>query len=222
MAVTLSQLRTRVRREADITSSTHVSDEELNEYINTSAAELHGILCNVYDDHYLTSTQFTLSSQNTYTLPTDFYRLRGLDFSDGGSWIEVPKFNFNERNRHTSGALRSSRWDSFRTFRVMQGAIFVLPEDNYAGTYRLWYTLKFIELTSDSDQLDDLMGWHEYVVVDAAIKCKDKEESDCSILMARKSALADRVSREAQNRHDDGPDRVAEVRDVDDDDLVVY
>lgn len=215
MSVTLSTLRTRVRQQADQESSTFISDSELTYYINNSAAELHGLLCTLYEDYYLSSVEFTLTSSNTYTLPSGFFKLRGLDYSNAGSWISVPRFSFEERNKWQERYQRGDL-EVWRAYRLMQGAIYVLPEDDYAGTYRLWYLLNYTAMSSDSDTLSDLMGWDEYVVVDAAIKCLQKEESDASLLMARKAELRKRIEAEAANRDASGPERITVVGNIDD------
>lgn len=214
MSVTLANLRTRVRYQADIESSTHVSDAELTYYVNNSAAELHGLLCTLYEDYYLTSSTFTLTSANTYTLPSNFFKLRGLDYDNAGSYITVPRFSFEERNRWQERYQRGDL-EVWRAFRLMQGAIYILPEDDFAGTYRLWYLLNYTAMTSDADTLSDLMGWDEYVVVDAAIKCLQKEESDASILTARKAELKRRIEGEATNRDASGPERITVVGSID-------
>lgn len=215
MSVTLATLRTRVRQQADQENSTFISDTELTDYINNSAAELHGLLSTLYEDYYLTEVDFTLSTANTYTLPTDFFKLRGVDFRPAKDWITVPRFSFEERNRWQ---VRYRRGDLqvWRAYRVMQNAIYILPEDDYAGNYRLWYLRRYSPMSTDTDQIDDLMGWDEYVVVDAAIKCLQKEESDVSVLMGRKMALKQRIEAEASNRDASGPERINIVGGVDD------
>lgn len=214
MAVTLSTLRTRVRQQADQENSTFISDSELTVYVNQSAAELHGMLTTLYEDYYLTTVDFSLSTVNTYTLPTDFYKLRGLDYSLGGDWVTVPRFAFEDRNRFQTRYQRGDL-ESWRMFRLMQGALYVIPEDDFAGDYRLWYTLAYTHMTSDSDTLSDLMGWDEYVVVDAAIKCLQKEESDASLLMARKAELKRRIEGEASSRDASGPEGITLVGAID-------
>jgi hypothetical protein len=215
MAVTLATLRTRVRQQADQESSTFISDSELTAYINQSARDLHGLLSTTYEDYFLTSVQFTLSTANTYTLPTNFLKLRGLDYSNADDWVTVPRFAFEDRNKYQQRYQRGDL-DVWRMYRIMQGAIYIVPEDDYAGTYRLWYTYDFTELSSDSDTLANTLGWDEYVVVDAAIKCLQKEESDASLLMARKADLKQRIMAEAANRDASGPERITVVGSLDD------
>lgn len=215
MATTLANLRTYVRQQADQESSTFISDSELNRYINQGGTELHGLLSTLYEDYYLTSVNFTLSTANTYTLPANFFKLRGLDYSNAGDWITVPRFSFEERNkwqnRYSLGDLQV-----WRAYRLMQGAIYVLPEDDYAGNYRLWYLYGYTPMASDSDTLSDLMGWDEYVVLYAALKCLKKEESDSSALQMDLEKLKQRIQAEASNRDAAGPEKIHVASGTDD------
>jgi len=52
---------------------------------------------------------------------------------------------------------------------------------------------------------DGVSGWTEYIIVDAAIKCMQKEESDTSVLMAQKQALIARIEAAAANRDAGNP-----------------
>ena len=74
MGITLLQLRTQARDRADMTNSLFIADAELNNYINSSIAELHDLLIGAYDSYYsiLTSTFNTVSGTATYALPADF------------------------------------------------------------------------------------------------------------------------------------------------------
>jgi hypothetical protein len=64
----------------------------------------------------------------------------------------------------------------------------------------MWYIPTAPILASDSATLNDLNQYSEYVIVDAAIKMMQKEESDVSVLMAEKAALKRRIEEAAQNR----------------------
>ena len=52
---------------------------------------------------------------------------------------------------------------------------------------------------------DGISGWTEYMIVDAAIKCMQKEESDASVLMAQKQGLIARIEAAAANRDAGNP-----------------
>lgn len=214
MAYTLAQLRTLARQRADMENSTFVSDSEFNNYINDSYGELYDLLVASFEDYYLKApVTFTLTSPtNTYALPSDFYKLRGLDFQlSSGDWTTVTLFNFAERNVKSRLLSRYSYGQKNVSYRVMGQYLRIEPADECSGTYQLWYIPRYTRMTSDSDTLGDVLDFSEYVIVDAAIKALVKEESDISALLAIKGQLHERVITMAKSRVADKPERVADV-----------
>ncbi len=68
------------------------------------------------------------------------------------------------------------------------------------------------QLLKDTDILDGVSGWTEYVIVDAAIKALEKEESDTSALQIRKQMLKQRIEESAMNRDAGQPDTISATR----------
>jgi hypothetical protein len=215
MSVTLAQLRTSARQRADMENSTKVTDVELNEYINKSAAELYDLLVLADPDYYTTTALFSLTSaSNVYTVPADFYKLRGVDYqADGADYVTIHPFNLMERNRLNRTLLRNAV--PLRRYRLMKNTLWFVPESDASGNYRLWYLPVFVDLALDGTVIDaasiGLQHWEEYVTTDAAIKCMQKEESDVSVLMAQKQALTARITTMARSRDVGEPERVADV-----------
>lgn len=211
VAKTLLQLRTAARQRSDQEGSTFITDAELNAYINASYAELYDLLISKFEDYFTTQEQFQVSGRCTYIdLPDNFYKLRGLDIASAGSssdWSTVPRYEFAERN----SAIRS-RLSGGVAYNILGAQIQLLPASHAAGTYRLWFVPRFTPLVSDADEMGDVLDFDEYVVVDAAIKCLIKEESDPSALMNSKLMLINRVNTMAASRDSSGMGRVADVR----------
>lgn len=311
MAITLSSLRTATRQRADMEYSNFISDSELDSYLNNSYKELYDIVTSRFEDYYSSQLLFTIASGNTYPLPTDFYKLRGIDEMLGGvdNFIPLTKWNFGERgkaNRITglglNGWLRPQ-------YRIMGQNIDLIPETIATGDYRLWYIplcqdmvvgvngsitiqdlyyvaasvyadgnlisiaytntgtagaevvtvvgnaisvaiqsgvstatqiLTAIQASAAATALvsvdvsgtaataqvtqaatfltgsvvqvdgDDFNGWSEYVIIDAAIKCLIKEESDVQVLLLEKQQVLARIEAMASNR-DGQPERVTDV-----------
>lgn len=59
--------------------------------------------------------------------------------------------------------------------------------------------------------MNGVNGWEEYIVIDAAIKCLIKEESDISALELQKAQMLKRIEAMASNRDSGRPDRIADV-----------
>jgi hypothetical protein len=217
---TLSELRTKVRQRADMVNSTFVEDDELDGYINAAGAELHDLLVTRYEDYFTGYEDFTITSGNTYDLPSTILKIRGLDYSLGGDdYATLRPWNFADRNR------LNEKYDLYgsqgRRYRLMSNKIYIMPAALGPGTYRLWAIQAYVDMTNDGSNLIEVIGnrqnWYEYVVVDAAIRCLQKEESDVSVLMAQKAMLAERIRSAASGRDAGEPERITEL--VDDWDL---
>jgi len=205
MAATLSQLRTRVRRMADIEGSSFISDSELNDYINSSYAELYDLLVSSNSEYFLSSTTSTVASgSSTIPLPADFYKLRALDFYVGGRWTDLDHFSINERNQDST---LSSTGAAVR-YRLQGSTLKLIPSDNAGGQYQIWYTPLPVTLIADSDAIEEGNGWSELVVVDAAIKCLMKEESSTNALEIVKAQLVKRVMDMSVRRDSSKPKKI--------------
>lgn len=210
--VKLSQLRTRTRQRADMVRSQFVSDSELNSYINASAQELYDLLVEANLDYFTTSIEFTVSGGRGYYQPAEsmVYKLRGLDFDIGGSWTPVWPYEYLERGRLQDGPV--SRLTTTVKYRLIGTRIEFLPADQASGTYRMRYVPFMQVMVHDTDTFDGYNGFEEYIVVDAAMKCKDKEESSVQVLKDQKKALLMRVQAMANTRDYSAPDRIQDVR----------
>lgn len=214
MSITLLEIRQQARQRADMENSEFVSDSELNNYINSSIAELHDILIQAYGTNYFTKTYLFTTTANTdsYALPADFYKLDGLDAKlNGSNWTGLKRFNFPERNRFSDSAPWNRFGTKFLYYRVVGSNIVFTPTPDAGTQMRLWYSPVAAKLSLDTDVLNDINQYVEYVIVDAAIKMMQKEESDVSVLFAQKQALVKRIQEAAQNRDAGEPESVSDI-----------
>lgn len=227
---TLGSLRLQAQQRADRVNSNFVTKPEWNTYINQSALELYDLLITVYEDYYLAPKYVFLTDGSTagYTLPngvlvgTDgvttqpFYKLMGVDMGISNSEnakVTVHKYDFIERNRYVYPNVASTYFGVFNLrYRVMGSKIHFIPTPSAGQYLTLHYIPRLATLLADSDTLDTISGWDEYIIVDAAIKALQKEESDVSVLMAQKQMLIDRIQSSAMNRDAGEPDTVSNSR----------
>jgi len=199
--ITLATLKTRARERADMENSEFVSDTELVSYINSSYSALYDLLVSRFEQYYTLKSEFTVAQgSNTQALPADFYKLEAVDFKIGSDWTTVTKWNLMDRNRRRQLLRLDYRNINPRQYRVVGNNIEFLPEDSADGDYRIWYTPRLTRLSADTDTIDAVNGWEEYIVVDAAIKMLNKEESDVSALLIEKRELEERIEAMAENR----------------------
>lgn len=218
MAFTLAQMREKVRQRANMENSTFVSDPELDGYINASYGELYDILVSRFEDYFVQTATFTISSGNSSPLPANYYKTRGVDFQlSPNEWSTLRKWNFEERNRIDRARTRLLTGANDRVYRIVGGNVLILPEDKAPGTYRHWFIPRFTPLVLDTDVMGDVLDFEEYVVVDPAMKCLIKEESDIQALMVIKQGLKARIEAMSSNR-DTEPERITDVNRAMDDD----
>lgn len=72
-------------------------------------------------------------------------------------------------------------------------------------------TNNVLQMFAYTQTMDWINGWEEYIVVDAAIKALGKEESDVTVLGARKAALLQRIQSIAENRDQGAPGKTVDV-----------
>jgi hypothetical protein len=222
-AITESALVTRVRQRADMESNLFVSDIEVQTYINAGIAELHDILIQTYgQDYYINSTTFTTSANvDSYNISTnigtDFYKLRGVDAQlNGQNYFTLRPFNFNERNLYQSWGSWSLLGLTNVRYRMVGGNLVFTPIPSTNTSVRVWYiptAQKFDSTTpaTSTTTFDDINGYAEYVVLDAAIKCLQKEESDVQGLMYDKQQMKRRIEEAANNRDAGSPLTVSDI-----------
>ena len=200
---TLLSLRDRVRRRVDLVNSNFVTDAELTEFINSSAAELYDVLIGHYgQDYYLSNDTISLvAGTDTYALPIDFYQLVGLDVLYSGDSISILPFQWHERNRYYNldGSIPNLK------YRIQGSNLKFMPMPKTAATVTVWYHPAITDLALDTDTFDGVNGWEEYIVIDASIKCRIKEEADTRELQSAKSEIMKRIENMASNRDSSEP-----------------
>lgn len=220
MATTLSlgALRIAARQRADMVNSQFVIDAEWNSYINQSYFELYDLLVSKYGDNYYVAPPHLITTNGTdylYNLPTNplLYKLLGVDLALANtqdSYVTIRPFEFIDRNRYAVPNFQSFYGLTNLRYRLNGDKIWFTPIPAAGQTIRLWYIPRMTELVLDSDVVDGISGWTEYIIVDAAIKAMQKEESDVSALMAQKQMLISRINAMAESRDAGSPAKVSD------------
>ena len=214
--LTLLDIRNAVRQRADMVNSLFVTDSELNSYINQSYFELYDLLISKFGDNYYVAPVYQLTTDGTtyqYPLPADFYKLLGVDLAltqSVQSYVTVRPFEFIDRNRYAVPNFQSFYGLTNLRYRLNGNNIWFTPIPAANQNIRLWYVPRMSTLSLDTDTVDGISGWTEYIICDAAIKCLQKEESDVSVLMAQKMGLIRRIEAMAESRDAGSPAKVSD------------
>lgn len=216
----LGQIRRQARQRADQVNSQFLTTQEWNQNIYDSVSELYDLLISCFGQEYYVATpyQFTTAGGSTqlYDLPADFYKLLGVDAAITAStnaWLTLKRFNFISRNRYVFPQMGSTFLGitSLR-YRIVGNQLMFIPAPVSSQTLQLWYVPRPKRPLKENDLVDGFSGWLEYVIIDAAIKAMQKEESDVTVLAAQKQAMIDRINTIADNRDLGEPETVSDSR----------
>lgn len=216
--MTLLQLRTAVRQRADIVNSLFFTDAELNDYINQSLFELYDLLVESYGENYFVKApphEITTDGINQmFDLPADFFKELGVDLLLAGqndSAVTIKQFNFSDRNKYSVPNFQTFYGVTNLRYRLNGDQIWLTPLPAANQIIHIWYVPTMTTLVADSDSFDGFSGWTEYVIIDAAIKCKVKEESDATILVDAKTKMVKRIENASKNRNASSPPIVSDT-----------
>lgn len=178
------------RRHADAETPTPTTDftpdAELLRYFNTSYKKLVDMIA-ASGDAAVSLLLKSTSLASPYTLPSDFYRITGVDIldSNGLDWRALKTFDFRHRN--------SKRDSQFPTYRVEAGALVLSPTTSaVTSTLRVWYVADGGSLASGGS-ITTFNGWDDFISYDVAIEILGKEDRDISVAKLRRDEAAQRV-----------------------------
>jgi len=181
--VSLSELRLLTRQRADMENSQFITDDEWRRMLNRSYAELYDLIVTSAnsEDYFLnTNTISLVSGTDSYDLPGDFYKSRGVDLNSGSNKVPLRRYNFSERN---VGGLFSVASDM--RYHLQGNKIFFNPTPSTSDTVTLFYIptpRKFFEYTTTAITRGSTTMWttgaHSFAVDDllAAVDFVDGDE----------------------------------------------
>lgn len=208
LSVTLSYLKEQVRSRADQQNSQFIKDAELTNFINGSASSLYDMLVKAAEDYYVVSqTVAIVGGQNEYSLPDNFYKVLGVDYTVNSKPVPMSRFNF--RDRHLYNYL-DARPEIVR-YAVWGNLIVFKPQAPNIANFTIWYVPAITKLVNDNDTLDGVNGWEEFIILDSAIKCMIKEESDPSDLMADRDKVVERITTMSKDRDQGEPKTTTDI-----------
>lgn len=221
----LGELRLRSQQRADMTNSKYVQLPEWNFFINQAYYELYDILITCYEDYYVAPRlTFATTGAQSYDLPNGqnysaapaLYKLYGVDCgldNSSNAWVTIKKFDFISRNRFVYPQLNNTFLGVFNLqYRLVGNSLMFIPTPSAAQYIGLWYFPRLNTLLADTDVMDGISGWDQYVIVRAAKYAIDKQDLDSSKLDSELLYLKQRIESSAMNRDAGQPDTISATR----------
>lgn len=192
----LGQLRNDIRVRADMVNDSLCADADVNEWANQGWADLYEKIVQGGENYYLSTNLFsTMGGTASYALPADHYATRGVDAQVNGSqWFNLHRFQFERRNDYS---LVDGSWNTMSCayYDLQGGNLVFIPTPGAVYAIRHWYVPIPVRMVADSDSIDGVAGWEQYVIDWAAKKCleRDKDIEAAQAIAADIAALEARI-----------------------------
>lgn len=207
--VQLDELRDRIREAGDAegtSGAARFSDAEVNSRINVSIKHWWDRVVLAEPHRYQAVDTITANGSASYAFPSDYYSTLALEYVDGDNRIEIPQISFHDRNRFGHAAT-SGHAMGF----ILTTAIEMVPPPS-SGSYRHIYVTEATVLTNDTDTLEGIHGWEEWIVQDVAAYFARKDGADAVPFVAEREAIAEHIDRAAQRRRHGRGGTIADTR----------
>ena len=228
--VTLTTMINRVRRETDqeysasIVSAPFITDAFITDALNEGIAEIWQYLVTNAPDRARTSTTITVvAGTESYTLPSDFQAIRGVDYPVGSYAASVHPYSFEERNELQGPWTATIEGAPFR-YHVHGSAvtgsaarISFRPVPATSATVTVYYVAVPAALASGGDTFDGIIGLESYAVAYAKAKVysRTQDREGEAVAKAEMERIKFNIKMEAGRRDRSGLEVVAQVRDRD-------
>lgn len=219
---TLAQLRTRFYNRFDSGQNGYIGIPEANNLINEGARHLHNWLVSESEYYIWKEDVFPLTTgQSDYPLPAQFQKLLKLfapqvstSVNGEPSWIPLRRLMPQEYRGQNFGAYQGPFPIVTQAYMMMGNTLRVFPTPPAnPGNLLIWYVPKYVDLVLDTDttELANDSAWEEFLVNQAVIAARIKEESDTGPLQDRQTAIMEMIQKSSINRDMGQHSRVVDV-----------
>lgn len=151
---TRDQLIQRVRQAADMINTQFVSDVEIIDWLNVGMSELHDLLVTEFEDYYESVYTFdTVVGQEDYSLPDDFYKLKGVDVQEDGNSYTLGRYMNRERNRFQSDVYGQAYWAKRYVYRLVGNVVRLQPTPQTVETLTAYYVPSYFPFSRATTQV---------------------------------------------------------------------
>jgi hypothetical protein len=200
---------TRIRNASDESASKFIDDDELIEYIDLAYAEMYNLLVDTYQDYKVTFANFTTQSGiNIYQLPTNCYKVRGLDCENG---ISAKSFMFEERERLANTTYLNDGLQTNLRYCVLGDTLLLLPTPA-EESLTLWYVPVPARITDEDQVIDGVAGFEQYIIAHVCIEIANKNETDPTVFERKLARVEKKITTFAANRDAAEPRQVIDAR----------
>lgn len=217
-AVTLTNLIARSRSRADMPLAGFVSAQELLDWINEGAQQVHEKLVSAYGEEYVSTSANLVVASGAAPLPSNFFKLQTIEMSIAGVTRTLLPYVQQERNayRNIPNIIGTTK----PRYKIVAGNVQLYPVQPNGTIISITYAPEFTLLAAAGDTTSFPNGWEKWVVTYAAMQMLEKEESDARSLQGLLKQWSDDLEVLRANRDAAAPVQAVDVDMVENDDFI--
>ena len=218
--ISLGQLRYQAQSRCDRINSQFVSLPEWNMILTEARKSLYNIITECYGGDYYSNSTYTIttgSGTQQYPLPKDMFKPTlievALNPSDPSSWVTLRRFNWIQKNLWNYPNVYTFYGITNLRYRLMGDNLYIVPIPSGGQTIRINYVPRPKTLMIDTDIVDGISGFEEYIINYAAMVALNKEESETAENFAGfLQKIIDDIMSAAENRDIGEPSQVSDSK----------
>lgn len=162
----------RQRSDNEYTDGEFVTDAELLILANRSRKQLFGMLVEA-GQHSVAETVTTLTVDGSlnYALPDDCFAVSGVFRLESEEYVRLRRHDMRIMPADTVKDVAIT----YRTHGSLEDSVIELNPRVSTGTYKVRYVGVPTDFAATTDEMDGVLGWEEWVVLDVAIDILNKE-----------------------------------------------
>lgn len=218
---TLGEMIGLVRSQADQEDNLFVLDSEITNWINQGIADFWRQMTRANPDWYILEYTLTTTAgtfeYNLYSLIPAFALMRGIDLVVNSTRrVSLKPYQFQERNQRRG--LPTAAFTAQPRYRVARNAVdgagstLFFDSDPGNNSYILHYVPSPTRLLLNADNFDGVMGFEDWPVHYAVLKCREKAEEETALAEKRLAELQADVDDIARHRQLDVGAHIAKTR----------
>lgn len=204
----VADLITQVRTLADMTNSNFVTDTEILAMLNQGYSGAYTAIVKKDEGYFAQSVSASFVA-GVYSLPSDCFKVIGVDLIHGDRTYTLKRFNFADRNKfnNTSIPFRSGMFK----YNIQGSTVTLTPNPTATYTGTLWYIPYNSALTAGGTVDFPVAQFDDYIIYSSVAQCLAKEQSSNSYwVKAADSAMKD-ILENIPNRDVGEPDAVIDT-----------
>lgn len=184
---TWGELRTRIRQRTNKEKSQFVTDTEINGLMEEAYSVMYNKLVNANENYFISPYTLTLvAGTEDYNLPSDFFKLKGVDISRNGFKYAMNQVPWDSRSKYqVTTSYQSTPID----YMFYGNKLRFLPIPNAGFSVTLYYIPAAPVYVDDNTVIDGVSGFEKYIVYSVAATIRAKEEKS-TIDFDNKAAMA--------------------------------